>query len=139
MVEPLQTASVPVQVWDSLGRLLYQSAPQDHVVTAVAWSPSSDLFAVGSFNTVSLCGRSGSAFSKVSSILQPAGPGLQLSIDLVTLWGAWSLRLQGRSKLHSTEEMAGIAVKLHVGAVLAALCLLLDIGCSCGGQQAGSE
>ena len=63
-----------MQVWDSLGRLLYQSAPQDHVVTAVAWSPSSDLFAVGSFNTVSLCGRSGSAFSKVRSTLhRPLG------------------------------------------------------------------
>ena len=65
VVQPQSAASVLMQVWDSLGRLLYQSAPQDHVVTAVAWSPSSDLFAVGSFNTVSLCGRSGSAFSKV--------------------------------------------------------------------------
>ena len=76
MVQPHGPALTPVlmQVWDSLGRLLYQSAPQDHVVTAVAWSPSSDLFAVGSFNTVSLCGRSGSAFSKVRSTLhRPPG------------------------------------------------------------------
>ncbi|KAK9814722.1 hypothetical protein WJX72_010508 [[Myrmecia] bisecta] len=54
------------KVWDSFGRLLFQSAPLDHHVTAVAWCPGADLFAVGSLNHLQLCDRSGWAYSKES-------------------------------------------------------------------------
>lgn len=37
------------KIWDSFGRALFQSAPQEHAVTAVAWSPSGELLAVGSY------------------------------------------------------------------------------------------
>lgn len=53
------------QVWDSFGRLLYQSSPFDYAVTSVAWCPSGDLFAVGTFNNLLLCDRMGWAYSKV--------------------------------------------------------------------------
>ncbi|PNH11834.1 Intraflagellar transport protein 80 [Tetrabaena socialis] len=53
------------KVWDSFGRLLYQSSLFDYPVTSVAWSPSGELFAVGSFNTLQLCDRMGWAYSKV--------------------------------------------------------------------------
>lgn len=47
------------KIWDSYGRLLLCSAPLDHVVTAVAWSPTGKHFAVGSYNVLKLCDRTG--------------------------------------------------------------------------------
>jgi intraflagellar transport protein 80 len=47
------------QVWDSYGRLLFQSKPTDSIITSVAWSPDGELFAVGSFNTIQLCDKNG--------------------------------------------------------------------------------
>lgn len=53
------------KVWDTYGRLLYQSSPFDYSVTSVAWCPSGELFAVGSFNSMQLCDRMGWAYSKL--------------------------------------------------------------------------
>eukprot|EP00928_Gymnodinium_smaydae_P032421 TRINITY_DN23485_c0_g1_i1.p1 TRINITY_DN23485_c0_g1~~TRINITY_DN23485_c0_g1_i1.p1 ORF type:complete len:759 (-),score=120.02 TRINITY_DN23485_c0_g1_i1:147-2423(-) len=47
------------KIWDSYGRLLFSSAPIDNVVTSLAWSPTGKYFAVGSFNSVKLCDRTG--------------------------------------------------------------------------------
>lgn len=47
------------KVWDAYGRQLFQSAELEHAVTCVSWSPSGDLLAVGTYNTVLLCDRSG--------------------------------------------------------------------------------
>jgi intraflagellar transport protein 80 len=60
-----RAACVLRQVWDQFGRLLYQSSLFDYPVTSVAWSPSGELFAVGSFNSLQLCDRMGWAYSKV--------------------------------------------------------------------------
>ncbi|KAL2095935.1 hypothetical protein ACEWY4_008083 [Coilia grayii] len=49
------------KVWDSYGRLLYMSAPHDYPITSVAWAPDGELFAVGSFNTLRLCDKTGAA------------------------------------------------------------------------------
>ena len=54
-----------LQVWDTLGRLLYQSAPLLSPVTALAWSPSAEVFTVGSYNSLLLCHASGWLVSKV--------------------------------------------------------------------------
>ena len=51
------------RVWDSFGRQLYQSAPYDHVITSVKWSPNGDLFAVGSYEMIRLCDKSGWSYS----------------------------------------------------------------------------
>jgi len=48
-----------LQVWDVYGRQLYCSQPHDYPVTSVSWSPSGDLFAVGSYNTLRLCDKTG--------------------------------------------------------------------------------
>ena len=53
------------QVWDSYGRLLFQSSPLDYAVTSVAWCPSGEMFAAGSFDSLQLCDRMGWAYSKV--------------------------------------------------------------------------
>ncbi|KAI8462988.1 MAG: intraflagellar transport protein 80 [Monoraphidium minutum] len=52
------------KVWDSYGRLLYASAPFDHAVTSVAWSPGGEAFAAGAFNTIALCDRMGWVHAK---------------------------------------------------------------------------
>ena len=47
------------KVWDSYGRPLYSSAVHDYPVTAISWSYDGNLFAVGSFNSLRLCDKSG--------------------------------------------------------------------------------
>ena len=51
------------QVWDSYGRLMYVSMAHDYPITAVSWSPDGDLFAIGSFNTLRLCDKTGVSIS----------------------------------------------------------------------------
>eukprot|EP00744_Colponema_vietnamica_P004654 GILI01006912.1.p1 GENE.GILI01006912.1~~GILI01006912.1.p1 ORF type:complete len:758 (-),score=200.90 GILI01006912.1:92-2365(-) len=52
------------KVWDSYGRQLFSSAPLEHVITSVAWSPNGELFAVGSFNMLRLCDKTGWSYSR---------------------------------------------------------------------------
>ncbi|KAK3271476.1 Intraflagellar transport protein 80 [Cymbomonas tetramitiformis] len=52
------------KVWDCFGRLLYQSSPCDHAVTSVSWCPDGELFAVGSFNLLRLCDKTGWTYAK---------------------------------------------------------------------------
>jgi len=52
------------KIWDSYGRLLFNSAPLDHVVTSVAWSPNGKYFAVGSYNVLKLCDRTGWSYCR---------------------------------------------------------------------------
>lgn len=47
------------RVWDQYGRQLYSSLPYDHVITSVKWAPNGDMFAVGSFEMLRLCDKSG--------------------------------------------------------------------------------
>ncbi|XP_064394634.1 intraflagellar transport protein 80 homolog [Halichondria panicea] len=47
------------KVWDSYGRGLYSSYLHDSPISSVKWAPDGDLFAVGSFNTLRLCDRTG--------------------------------------------------------------------------------
>ena len=47
------------KVWDSFGRQLFSSRGSEHVITSVAWSPNGECFAVGSYNTLRLCDKTG--------------------------------------------------------------------------------
>ena len=47
------------KVWDSYGRQLFSSRPMEHVVTSVNWSPNGECFAVGSYNVLRLCDKTG--------------------------------------------------------------------------------
>ncbi|XP_038671100.1 intraflagellar transport protein 80 homolog isoform X2 [Scyliorhinus canicula] len=51
------------KVWDSYGRLLYSAQAHDYPITSVAWAPDGQLFAVGSFNTLRLCDKTGWSYA----------------------------------------------------------------------------
>uniref|UniRef100_A0A8B9LBR6 Intraflagellar transport 80 homolog (Chlamydomonas) n=1 Tax=Astyanax mexicanus TaxID=7994 RepID=A0A8B9LBR6_ASTMX len=51
------------KVWDSYGRLLYSSSSNDYPITSVAWAPDGEVFAVGSFNTLRLCDKTGWSYA----------------------------------------------------------------------------
>jgi intraflagellar transport protein 80 len=55
------------KVWDSYGRQLYASAPFDYAVTSVAWQPGGEHFAIGAFNTLQVCDKTGWAACQKST------------------------------------------------------------------------
>lgn len=51
------------KVWDSFGRLLYSSSSHDYPVTSLSWAPDGEVFAMGSFNTLRLCDKTGWSYA----------------------------------------------------------------------------
>ncbi|XP_076095976.1 intraflagellar transport protein 80 homolog [Mytilus galloprovincialis] len=51
------------KVWDTYGRVMYNSSAHDYPITSVAWTPDGELFAVGSFNTLRICDQAGWSYS----------------------------------------------------------------------------
>lgn len=47
------------RVWDQYGRQLYSSLPYDHVITSIKWAPNGEVFAVGAFEMLRLCDKTG--------------------------------------------------------------------------------
>ncbi|CAB0003037.1 unnamed protein product [Nesidiocoris tenuis] len=47
------------KVWDSFGALVFNSMLHEHPITSIAWAPNGEMFAIGSFNTLRLCDKSG--------------------------------------------------------------------------------
>lgn len=54
----------PVKVWDRFGRQMYQSGGLGYTVTGVKWCPNGESFAVGAFNTLRLCDKTGWSHSR---------------------------------------------------------------------------
>ena len=52
------------QVWDAFGRVLFQSKPLEFAITACSWSPNGELFAIGMYDCVRLCDRTGWSYSR---------------------------------------------------------------------------
>ena len=52
------------KVWDSFGRQLFSSRPMEHVITSIAWCPNGDCFAVGLYNMLRLCDKTGWTHSR---------------------------------------------------------------------------
>jgi intraflagellar transport protein 80 len=42
------------KVWDTYGRQLFSSGVNEHPITCVSWCPTGEMFAVGSFNMISV-------------------------------------------------------------------------------------
>ena len=57
------------KLWDQFGRNLFVSLPYNYVTTSIAWAPSGEYFAVGSFDMLRLCNKTGwtYSFNKVDS------------------------------------------------------------------------
>lgn len=55
------------KVWDAYGRQLYVSPPTAHVITSISWCPNGECFAVGSFDSLRLCDRTGWSYSREQS------------------------------------------------------------------------
>jgi intraflagellar transport protein 80 len=53
------------KIWDTFGRLLFTSSPFDQIVTSVAWSPNGETLAVGSYNTLSFCDKTGWTYNNL--------------------------------------------------------------------------
>ncbi|XP_030007718.1 intraflagellar transport protein 80 homolog [Sphaeramia orbicularis] len=51
------------KVWDSFGRVLYSSSPHDYPITSLSWAPDGEVFAMGSFNTLRLCDKTGWSYA----------------------------------------------------------------------------
>lgn len=99
------------RVWDTYGRQLFVSAPLEHVVTSVAWSPSGDVFAVGSFDTLRLC--------------DPAG------------WSHARERLPGAGSLQSLAWCSdGGVLAAGTGSGSVQFCSLIEKRLSCGSMEA---
>jgi len=52
------------KVWDSYGQCLFASKAAEFPITSVSWAPNGGYFAVGSFNSLSLCDRTGWTHSR---------------------------------------------------------------------------
>jgi len=57
------------KLWDQFGRNLFTSLPYNYVTTSVAWAPSGEYFAVGSYDMLRLCNKTGwtYSFNKIDS------------------------------------------------------------------------
>ncbi|XP_033323231.1 intraflagellar transport protein Oseg5 isoform X1 [Megalopta genalis] len=51
------------KVWDPNGALIFSSNMGDYPITSISWSYSGNHFAVGSFNTIKLCDKTGWSYS----------------------------------------------------------------------------
>jgi len=52
------------RVWDCYGRQLYSSIANEYSICSVAWAPNGRYFAVGSFNMLRLCDKTGWSHSR---------------------------------------------------------------------------
>jgi intraflagellar transport protein 80 len=76
------------RVWDSFGRQLYSSRPMEHVVTSIGWSPSGECFAVGSYNLIRLCDKTGWTHTRERLTQQGSVLDLAFTSDGTQLAGA---------------------------------------------------
>lgn len=52
------------RVWDNYGRQMYSSKPSEHVITSISWNPNGESFAVGTYNLLRLCDKTGWTHSR---------------------------------------------------------------------------
>ena len=110
------------KIWDQYGRNLFVSLPYNYVTTSVAWAPSGEYVAVGSFEMMRLCNKTGwtYSFNKVDSgslfKLSWSGDGTTVAgaggngsvvfgniIDRAVSWKNIEVRLDENNKLIVTD------------------------------------
>jgi intraflagellar transport protein 80 len=118
------------KVWDSNGRCLFASNPDQHAVTSIAWAPRGDVFAVGSYESLRLCDASGWCIDRISTDVSVSG-GKSNGIKVPSI-GTGSLM-----SLAWTPDGAHLAAGCGTGAVLFAR--LVDVQQTAGGIEAVLE
>ena len=110
------------KLWDQFGRNLFVSLPYNYVTTSIAWAPSGEYFAVGSFDMLRLCNKTGwtYSFNKIDSgslfKLSWSGDGTTVAgaggngtvvfgsiIDRAVTWKNIEVRLDENNKLIVTD------------------------------------
>ena len=110
------------KVWDQYGRNLFVSLPYNYVTTSIAWASSGEYFAVGSFDMMRLCNKTGwtYSFNKIDSgsifKLSWSGDGTTVAgaggngsvvfgsiIDRAVSWKNIEVRLDENNKLIVTD------------------------------------
>lgn len=102
------------QVWDCYGRLLYQSAKADSSITALAWCPSGEVFAVGSFNSLILCDKIGVKYHFQNILWNQLSPEIDhMTVSWMLSRGLWQLDTSKGHGSQVTWLVALVSVKLR--------------------------
>ena len=87
------TERIQPQVWDSYGRQLFSSSPGDYPITSIAWNPSGEMFAVGSFNTLRVCDKLGVSTSTPFYVSENEDDGKRLT-EIIDYPQKWSYAME---------------------------------------------
>jgi len=110
------------KIWDSYGRQLFSSHQYDYIITSIAWSPNGEYFAVGAFEMLRLCDKTGWTYSfdkiNTGSLMKItwspdgticAGAGGNGSVvhgcivDRTLSWSNWEILLTEDNKIQVTD------------------------------------
>jgi len=59
----IKYGKIYIKIRDSYGRLLFSSNSYDYVINSIKWAPNGDYFAVGAFEMLKLCDKTGWTYS----------------------------------------------------------------------------
>ncbi|KAF1329341.1 Intraflagellar transport protein 80, partial [Globisporangium splendens] len=112
------------RVWDAFGRQLYPSPAGEHVITSIAWYPNGGTFAVGSYNMLRLCDKTGWSYcrerpkcgslmdiawaSDSTQLVATGGNGATVFaqvIERVLTWNKIEIKLVDPRKIHVHDVM----------------------------------
>ena len=122
------------KIWDSYGRLLFASNPYDYVITSLAWAPNGEYFAVGAFEMLRLCDKTGWSYSfdkiETGSLMKIvwspdgticAGAGgngkvvYGYVVDRNVTWSNWEIQLTEDNKLHVLDLVNEMNEEIEIG------------------------
>lgn len=55
------------RVWDTFGRMLFSSVAEKYAITYISWCPNGEMFAVATFNQITVCDKLGCIYASVSN------------------------------------------------------------------------
>lgn len=113
-----KTTSSFFQVWDSNGNSLYSSGVGDYPITSVNWCYSGSYFAVGSFNTLKLCDKTGVHSQRFLSLWN-----LVITLSCVHFQWSYSLEKLNSGSIYTiawSNDGTQVALACSSGSVLIA-------------------
>ena len=108
---------------DHYGRLLFSSSSYDYVINSIKWAPNGEYFAVGAFEMLKLCDRTGWTYSfnktNVGSLMKLswssdsticAGAGVGIIRGFLLLKGEWVGALRTHFRQSPNQGQLGVEV-----------------------------